>query len=105
MCASASCAVRFGLPATDSEKGFEMEFDDRKRLARMSDRGIADSAFAPGKRTLTEQLPVQRQGAELPRARESTIAAPARRPDAEARASLHALFNVQRAPWRRSSSP
>jgi len=52
-----------------------MEFDRRTSLARTSNAATTNSTLAPGKRTLTEQLPVQRrEGATLPGAESGTKA-------------------------------
>ncbi len=48
-----------------------MEFDHRTRLARTSNAATTDSTLAPGKRTLTEQLVVQRRESATPPGGES----------------------------------
>lgn len=59
-----------------------MKFDHRTRRAREATTATAADAQAPGKRTLTEELPVQRRGA---RGKPLTGAAAGNRPSALAR--------------------
>jgi hypothetical protein len=79
-----------------------MERDRRTGLARTSHAAVTDSTLAPGKRTLTEQMPVQRrEGATPPGAESGTSATvpptPASLPAAASR-PLQMLFGFRPAP-------
>lgn len=82
-----------------------MAFDHRTRLARTSNAATADSTLAPGKRTLTEQLSVQRrEGATWPGAEPGADAVPSMPAPLPAAASsrppptLQMLFGLGPAP-------
>jgi hypothetical protein len=73
-----------------------MEFDQRSGNARTSDTAAAGTALAPGKLTLTDQLPGQRVEATSGSTSEAALSG-ASAPGGGPRPTLQMLFGVQRA--------
>lgn len=74
-----------------------MEFDHRTLRARTSGVSAADNAAGPGKRSLTEQLPVQRcEVSSAPGPSAATGGTSASTPSVVSRPTLQMLFGIQR---------